>query len=168
MNDALLVLPPLLVTVIGPVTPVVGTVTVSWVALFVLTVPVAVGLPNVTFVTAPKVFPVIATVAPAGAPAGMPSIVGRTGSVAVLVPPGVMTLSVPVVAVSGRLPLVVIEVDVFVPMGRTVEPSSSDVAPVRFVPATVSGLPTCTGAGAASFGSGLNCVASWVGSGSEL
>src|SRR5438874_563839 len=129
--SALTVDPPAFVTVIGPVTALVGTVAFSCVLPRTLKEAVAVGLPKVTLLVPVKVLPVRVTLAPLAPLRRLrPVIVGRTDSFrAALVPPGVDRKST-------RLNSSHVEVSyggfgLKKEKARTLEPSFKTLAPVR-------------------------------------
>ena len=135
--------PPALVTVIGPVIAVVGTVAVSLVAETILKLAAAAAPPKVTDLVPVNVFPVSVTTVPAEPlVVDSGSIVGRTPRVSpALVPPGVVTVSGPVSAESGSAPVVICVADTpVIEIGS--DPSFSVVAPSRFVPVRMSVFPT--------------------------
>jgi hypothetical protein len=108
VKDSVLVpVPDAVVTLIGPLTAVVGTVALIEVEF--ITVKAAATLPNLTDETATKVLPVIVTVVPAGPLRGVKlSTLGKTLKLAALVkvPAGVMTRINPVVAVDGTVAII--------------------------------------------------------------
>jgi hypothetical protein len=103
---ALLVVPPGVVTLTGPVVPPAGTV--AWIAVAELIVKLALAPLNATAVAPVKFVPLIVTLVPTGPLAGVTLVIvgaGITVKVVALVavPPGVVTLSEPVVAPAGTV-----------------------------------------------------------------
>jgi len=141
--EALVAVPPGVVTLIVPVVAPVGTVAVICVAE--LTVNVAFVPLNFTAVAPVNAVPVIVTLAPTSPLVGEKLVmVGGNTTVKLLalvaVPPGVVTLIVPVVAPAGTVAVIcVAELTVnvaLVPLNFTA------VAPVYAVPVTVTLAPT--------------------------
>jgi hypothetical protein len=134
------------VTLIGPVVAVAGTVAVICVAEFTVNV-VAAKLLNVTAVVPVKLVPVIVTDVPTGPDVGVNDvIVGQAATVKLVrldpvPPPGVVTLIGPVVAVVGTVAVIwVAEFTVNVVAVTLLNVTA--VAPVRFVPVIVTDVPT--------------------------
>ena len=130
------------VTLIGPVVAVEGTVAVIWVAEF--TTNVAATLLNVTAVAPVKFVPVIVTDAPTGPNVGVNDVIVGGGTVKLVrldpVPPGVVTLIGPVVAVAGTVTVIwVAEFTVNVVAATLL--NVTEVAPVKFVPVSVTDVP---------------------------
>ena len=103
---ALVAVPPGVVTLSGPVVAPVGTV--AWIAVAEVTVKLALNPLNVTDVAPVKLVPLIVTLVPTGPLVGVKLVtVGGFTTVnepvLVAVPPGVVTLSVPVVAPAGTV-----------------------------------------------------------------
>jgi hypothetical protein len=140
---ALVAVPAAVVTLIGPVVAVTGTVVAMVVDVLV---PMTAATPlNLTEVAPARFVPVIVTGVPASPEVGVNEvIVGRSaGSVnvpPVPVPAAVVTVTGPVVARSGTA--VVICTDVFVRMEAATPLNLTKVAPPRFVPLIVTGVPT--------------------------
>src|SRR5438445_7609250 len=140
---ALVAVPPGVVTLSGPVVAPLGTVAeieVEEVAVKLALVPL-----NRTAEAPVKFVPVIVTGVPTGPLVGAKLVIVGAGMtvklfVLVAVPPGVVTLSGPVVAPLGTVAEIEVEeVAVklaLVPLNRTAE------APVKFVPVIVTGVPT--------------------------
>jgi hypothetical protein len=141
---ALVAVPAEVVTLSGPVVALVGTV--AWIAVADVTVKLAAAPLNVTDVAPVKFVPLIVTVAPTAPLVGLKLVIvgGLATTVNALalvaVPPGVVTLSGPVVAPAGTVAwIAVADVTVklvVVPLNRTA------VAPVKFVPLIVTVAPT--------------------------
>jgi hypothetical protein len=141
---ALVPVPPAAVTEIGPVVAPAGTVAVIFVALLTVTV-VAVAPPNLTAVTLENPVPLMTTPDVPTLPlvGEKDVIVGAAMTVKlelVAVPPGVVTVTNPLVAPAGTVAVIwVLEPMVnaaTTPLNRTT------VAPTKFVPAIVTELPT--------------------------
>src|SRR5439155_2250367 len=103
---ALVALPPAVATLSGPVVAPAGTV--AWIAVAEVTVKVALTPLNVTEVAPLNFVPLIVTLVPAGPLVGVKlAIVGGLTTVnelaLVAVPPGVVTLTGPVVAAAGTV-----------------------------------------------------------------
>jgi hypothetical protein len=99
---ALVVLPPDVVTLTGPVVAPAGTV--AWIVVAEFTVKLAALPLNPTAVAPVKFVPVMVTTVPAGPLAGVKLVIaGATVKLPALVavPPGAVTLSGPVVAPAG-------------------------------------------------------------------
>src|SRR5438445_5978851 len=140
---ALVAVPPGVVTLSGPVVAPLGTVAeieVEEVAVKLALVPL-----NRTAEAPVKFVPVIVTGVPTGPLVGVKLVIVGAGMtvklfVLVAVPPGVVTLSGPVVAPLGTVAEIEVEEVpaklALVPLNRTAE------APVRFVPVIVTGVPT--------------------------
>jgi len=141
--EALVAVPPGVVTLIVPVVAPVGTVAVICVAE--LTVNVAFVPLNFTAVAPVNAVPVIVTLAPTSPLVGEKLVmVGGNTTVKLLalvaVPPGVVTLIVPVVAPAGTVAVIcVAELTVNV---AVVPLNFTAVAPVYAVPVTVTLAPT--------------------------
>jgi hypothetical protein len=130
------------VTLIGPVVAVDGTVAVIWVAEF--TTNVAATLLNVTAVAPVKFVPVIVTDVPTGPNVGVNDVIVGGGTVKLVrldpVPPGAVTLIGPVVAVAGTVAVIcVAEFTVNVVAATLLNVTA--VAPVKFVPVMVTDVP---------------------------
>jgi hypothetical protein len=139
----LVVVPPGVVTLSGPVVAPAGTV--AWIAVSEVTVKLAFTPLNATVVAPVKLVPLIVTLVPTDPLVGAKlAIVGPLPTVKALllvaVPPGVVTLNVPVVAPVGTVAWIAVsEVTVklaLTPLNATV------VAPVKFVPLIVTLVPT--------------------------
>src|SRR5207237_1104493 len=139
---ALVAVPPGVVTLTGPVVAPAGTV--ARIAVSEVTVKVAPTPLNDTDVAPVKLVPLMVTLVPTGPlPGEKLAIVGGFSTANALalvaVPPGVVTLSGPVVAPAGTVArIAVLEVTVKVaptPLNVT------EVAPVKFVPLTVTLVP---------------------------
>jgi hypothetical protein len=140
----LVAVPPGVVTLIAPVVTVVGATAVIDVALFTEKLLAAVPL-NFTAVAPVKAVPVKVTVVIAAPLVGVKLVmVGAATTVKlvelVAVPPGVVTLIFPVVVPVGTV--VAIDVAVTVPRVAAVPLNFTLVAPERFVPVMVTGVPT--------------------------
>ena len=140
---ALSVVPPGVVTLIGPVVALVGVVT--WIAVSEVTVKLAALPLNVTDVAPVKFAPLIATPVPTRPLVGVKPVMVGAGItmklfVLITVPPGVVTPSGPVVAPAGTVACIpVSEVTVklaALPLNVT------DVAPVKFAPLIATPVPT--------------------------
>src|SRR3989442_337907 len=140
---ALLAVPPGVATLIGPLEAPAGTVAV--IAVAELTVKLALTLLNSTAVAPLKLVPLMVTVVPTPPLVGEKLVIvggGMTVKLPALlaVPPGVVTLSGPVVAPDGTVAVMVVaEFTVklaLVPLNRTAE------APVKLVPLMVTLVPT--------------------------
>jgi hypothetical protein len=140
---ALVAVPPGVVTLTGPVVAPAGTI--AWIAVSEATVKVAPTPLNATAVAPVKLVPLIVTLVPTGPLVGAKLVIVGGGTtlnalLLVAVPPGVVTLSGPVVAPAGTAAwIAVAEVSVklaLVPLKAT------DVAPVKFVPLIVTLVPT--------------------------
>jgi hypothetical protein len=130
------------VTLIGPVVAVEGTVAVIWVAEF--TTNVAATLLNVTAVAPVKFVPVIVTDVPTAPNVGVNEVIVGGGTVKLVrldpVPPGAVTLIGPVVAVAGTVAVIcVAEFTVNVVAAALLNVTA--VAPVKFVPVIVTDVP---------------------------
>jgi hypothetical protein len=130
------------VTLIGPVVAVEGTVAVIWVAEF--TTNVAATLLNVTAVAPVKFVPVIVTDVPTGPNVGVNEVIVGGGTVKLVrldpVPPGAVTLIGPVVAVAGTVAVIcVAEFTVNVVAAALLNVTA--VAPVKFVPVIMTDVP---------------------------
>jgi len=139
----LVVVPPGVVTLSGPVVAPAGTV--AWIAVSEVTVKLALTPLNATVVAPVKLVPLIVTLVPTDPLVGAKlAIVGPLPTVKALllvaVPPGVVTLNGPVVAPVGTVAWIAVsEVTVklaLAPLNATV------VAPVKFVPLIVTLVPT--------------------------
>src|SRR5207302_1577717 len=139
---ALLVVPPGVVTLIGPLEAPAGTV--AWIAVAEVTVKLALVPLNRTAVAPVKFVPLIVTLVPAGPLPGVKLvIVGGLTTVKLLallaVPPGVVTLIGPLEAPAGTVAWIAVgELTAklaLVPLNRTA------VAPVKFVPLIVTLVP---------------------------
>src|SRR5207302_1671092 len=140
---ALVAVPPGVVTLSGPVVAPAGTV--ARIAVSEVTVKVALTPLNDTDVAPVKFVPLIVTLVPTGPLVGVRlAIVGGLTTVnelaLVAVPPGVVTLSGPVVAPAGTVARIAVsEVTVNVALTPL---NDTDVAPVKFVPLIVTLVPT--------------------------
>src|SRR5438876_353704 len=139
----LVAVPPGVVTLSGPLVAPLGTVAEIEVAE--LTAKLALVPLSVTAVAPVKAVPLIVTLVPTGPPGGVKLvIVGAVVTaellVLVAVPPGVVTLSGPLVAPLGTVAAIVVaeltEKLAFAPLNVTA------VAPVKFVPVIVTMVPT--------------------------
>lgn len=141
---ALVAVPPGVVTAINPVAAPLGTVAES--AESETTVKAAVVPPNVTFVVPVKLLPAIVTFVPAVPLAGAKDEMVGAGGVTVnavalvAVPPGVVTLIVPVDAPVGTV--AVTEVSEPTVNDAEVAPNVTLVVPVKPVPVMVTLAPT--------------------------
>jgi hypothetical protein len=131
------------VTLIGPVVAVAGTVAVICVAEFTVNV-VAATLLNVTAVAPVKFVPVIVTDVPTGPNVGVNDVIVGGGTVKLVrldpVPPGAVTLIGPVVAVAGTVAVIcVAEFTVNVVAATLLNVTA--VAPVKFVPVITTDVP---------------------------
>jgi hypothetical protein len=142
---ALAPVPPGVVTLILPVTAPTGTVAVIWVAEF--TTKLARTPPNRTAVAPVKAVPVIVTAVPVLPLVGENEEIVGAGTVTVkfvalvAVPPGVVTVILPVVApvgtfVSIRVPWVFTVNEALTPLNRTA------VAPLKPLPLILTEVPT--------------------------
>jgi hypothetical protein len=141
---ALVAVPTELVTVIFPVVAPAGTVAVIFVAEFMTNV--ACVLLNATAVAVLKFVPLIVTAAPTAPLVGeMEVIVGEPETVTVNeaalvpVPPDVVTLIEPLVAVEGTV--AVIWVEEFTVKLAVVPLNFTELAPVKFVPVSTTEAP---------------------------
>src|SRR5690349_20066092 len=145
----LVALPAAVVTVTGPVAAPVGTM--AWIAASDCTVKVAPSPLNVTEVAPVRAEPLIVTLVPTGPLAGAKlAIVGGgttvNAPVLVAVPPGVVTLSGPVLAPAGTVAWIAVA-----EVTAKLAPNPLNVtalAPVKFVPLIVTLVPTVPLAGA--------------------
>ena len=142
---ALVAVPPGVVTVILPVVAPAGTVVTIWFAVF--DVMVAVVPLNFTEVAPVKFVPVMVTWVPTGPELGVNKVIVGTEAVPTVkfvalsaVPLAVVTLMGPVVAPAGTV--VTICVALFDVIVAVVPLNFTEVAPVRFVPMMVTGVPT--------------------------
>jgi len=140
----LVAVPPGVVTLSGPVVAPAGTV--AWIAVAEVTVKLELTPLNVTAVAPVKFVPLIVTLVPTSPLVGVTLvIVGALTTVntpvVVAVPPGVLTLSGPVVAPVGTVSWIVVsEVTV---KGAALTPLNvTAVAPVKFVPLIVTIVPS--------------------------
>ncbi|HYZ14633.1 MAG TPA: hypothetical protein VFA08_13655 [Actinomycetota bacterium] len=136
--------PPGVVTLIGPVVAVAGTVAVICVFEFTVNV-VAATLLNVTAVAPVKFVPVILTDVPTAPNVGANEVIVGAAIVKLVrldpVPPGVVTLIGPLVAVVGTVAVIcVAEFTVNVVAATLL--NVTEVAPVKFVPVMVTDVPT--------------------------
>jgi len=141
---ALVAVPPGVVTAIGPVIAPLGTV--AWSAVSETTVKDALVPPNVTRVVPVKLVPPIVTFTPTGPLVGAKDEMVGAGGVTlkavalVAVPPGAVTLIVPVDAPAGTVAAIDVSEptvnDALVPANLTL------VAPVKLVPVIVTLVPT--------------------------
>lgn len=144
---ALVAVPADVVTTIGPVVASAGTVAVILMAE--LTVKVVAEMPlKLTDVAPVKLAPLIVTLAPAGPLVGEKLVIrGATTKFAALVavPPAVVTLMGPVVALAGTVAVIwVLEFTVNV---AAVPLNLTDVTPKKPEPVIVTGMPTAPLAG---------------------
>jgi hypothetical protein len=142
---ALVAVPPGVVTVILPVVAPAGTVVTIWFAVF--DVIVAVVPLNFTEVAPVRFVPVMITEVPTGPELGVNEVMVGTEAVPTVkfvalsaVPLAVVTLMGPVVAPAGTV--VTICVALFDVIVAVVPLNFTEVAPVRFVPVMVTGVPT--------------------------
>ena len=141
---ALVAVPPGVVTLIGPLVAPLGTV--AWSAVSETTVKAALVPPNVTLVVPVKFAPPIVTFTPAGPLVGAKDEIVGAGGVTVkafalvAVPPGAVTLIVPVDAPVGT----VAESEVSEPNvnDALVPPNLTLVVPVKPLPVIVTFVPT--------------------------
>src|SRR5207244_2799580 len=131
----LVAVPPGVVTLIVPVVGPAGTV--AWIEVAELTVKLALTPLNATAVAPVKVVPLMVTLVPTGPLAGVkPVIVGGLITVKlpelVAVPPGVVTLIVPVVAPAGTVAWIEVA-ELTVKLALT-PLNATAVAPVKLVP----------------------------------
>ncbi len=144
VNELLLVaVPPGVVTLSGPVVAPAGTV--AWIAVAELTVNVALTPLNATAEAPVKFVPLIVTLIPTAPLVGAKlAIVGGLTTVnellLVAVPPGVVTLSRPVVAPAGTVAWIAVA-ELTVKLALT-PLNATAVAPVKFVPLMVTLIPT--------------------------
>src|SRR5437016_7677977 len=140
---ALVAVPPGVVTLSGPVVAPAGTV--ARIAVSEVTVKVALTPLKATAVAPLKLVPLIVTLVPTGPVVGeRPAMVGALTTVnelaLVAVPPGVVTLTGPVVAPAGTVARIAVsEVTVKVALTPL---NDTDVAPLKFVPLIVTLVPT--------------------------
>ena len=136
-------------TLMKPVVAPRGTVTAMLVAE--LTVKDVAATPlNLTEVALVKFFPVIVTDVPTPPDAGLKSVMmGPTVKVAALVPvpEGLVTLIAPVAAPAGTVTVMVVAGVPTVNVVAATPPNLTAVAPVKFVPVTVTEAPTTPDAG---------------------
>jgi hypothetical protein len=140
---ALVAVPPGVVTPIGPIVALAGTV--AWIVVAEFTVKPALTPLNVTAVAPVKLAPLMVTLLPAGPLAGVKLVtVGGLITVKLLalvaVPPGVVTPIGPVVALTGTAAWIVVA-------EFTVKPALTPlnvtaVAPMKLAPLTVTLVPT--------------------------
>ena len=141
----LVAVPPGVATVILPVDAPVGTVAVTEVADTAANVTAALPL-NLTPVAPVRFVPTIVTFVPTGPEAGVKDVIvgagiGTVKAVAlVAVPPGVVTVILPVDAFAGTV--VVIDFADTTVNAADVVPNFMLVAPVKFVPPIVTVVPT--------------------------
>ena len=140
---ALVAVPPGVVTLSGPVVAPAGTV--AWIAVAEVTVKLAPAVLKVTAVAPVKLVPLMVTLVPTGPLVGSKLVIvgGLTTVKALLlvaVPPGVVTLSGPVVAPAGTVAWIAVA-EVTVKLALTVLKVTA-VAPVKFVPLIVTLVPT--------------------------
>jgi hypothetical protein len=154
---ALVATPPGVVTLSVPVVAPAGTV--AWIAVAEVTVKLAFTPLNATAVAPVKFVPLIVTLVPAGPLVGVKlAIVGGGTTVNALllvaVPPGVVTLSGPVVAPAGTVAWIDVA-EVTEKLALTVL-NATVVAPAKFAPLIVTLVPTgpLTGAKLAIVGGG--------------
>jgi hypothetical protein len=140
----LVAVPPGVLTLSGPVVAPVGTV--AWIAVAEVTVKLALTALNVTPVAPVKFVPLIVTLLPTGPLVGVKLVIvgGALTTVKlfvlVAVPPGVLTLSGPVVAPAGTVAWIAVA-EVTVKLALTAL-NATPVAPLKFVPLIVTLLPT--------------------------
>src|SRR5213596_330292 len=138
--------PPAVVTLILPVTAPSGTVAVIWVAELT-TKLVAATPPNFTEVAPVKPVPWIVTEVPTGPLVGVKDvIVGAVVTVKsdalVAVPPGVVTVILPVTAPLGTLAVTRVPAPFTENVVAATPPNFTEVAPLKFVPLIVTEVPT--------------------------
>ena len=143
VNGAPLLVPPGVVTVTLPLVAPAGTLVVIWVAEF--TVNVAPAPLKLTLVAPVKLVPVIITVVPTVPLVGFRLVITGAGTVTVnarplLIPPGVVTVTLPVVAPAGTV--AVIWLPEFTVKLAAVPLKLTAVAPVRLVPVRMTEVPT--------------------------
>ena len=142
VNNTPLLVPPGVVTTTLPVVAPAGTVVVIWV--LELTVNVAAVPLKLTAVAPVKLVPVIITVVPTVPLVGLRLVMVEAGTVTVntrplLVPPGVVTLTLPVVAPAGTVAIIwVAELTVNV---AAVPLKLTAVAPLRLLPVMTTDVP---------------------------
>jgi hypothetical protein len=158
----LIAVPAGFVTLIGPVVAPVGTVTVNWVAELMA---YGAGVPLISTAVAPaKPDPVITTWVPTGPVVGVKDeIVGATATptvnavALVAVPPGVVTLIMPVEAPGGTVAVMLVGPFTTNQFAGAVL-NRTDVAPFKVVPVMVTKVPTGPIAGVklVILGAGMN------------
>src|SRR6185503_10485226 len=143
---ALVAVPPGVVTLSGPVVAPAGTV--AWIAVAEVTEKLDALTPlNATAVAPVKFVPLIVTLVPTGPLAGAKLVIvgalDDTVKLAALVavPPGVVTLSGPVVAAAGTAAWIAVA-EVTVKLAALTPLNRTAVAPVKFVPLIVTLVPT--------------------------
>ena len=143
---ALVAVPPGVTTAIGPLVAPAGTVVVIVVALTTVNVGCDVPL-KVTPVAPVRLVPVMVTAAPTMPLVGVKPVTVGTGSVTVklvalvAVPPGVTTVTGPLVAAAGTVVVIVVALTT-VNVGCDVPLNDTLDAPVRLVPEIVTATPT--------------------------
>jgi len=140
--------PPDVVTVIGPVVAAFGTVVTIDVAVLLL---ITAAVPLKETAGAANPVPLMVTLVPAGPLAGeKPEIVGTWTTVKVdglvATPPGVVTETNPVVAAAGTIAVIANAVSPVIVAAAPL--NVTDVAPLRFVPEIVTAVPVGPVAGA--------------------
>jgi len=138
--------PPAVVTLILPVTAPTGTVAVIWVAELTVKL-VAATPPNFTEVAPVKPVPWIVTEVPTGPLVGVKDvIVGAVVTVKsdalVAVPPGVVTVILPVTAPVGTVAVTRVPAPFTENVVAATPPNFTEVAPPKFVPLIVTEVPT--------------------------
>src|SRR5207248_2551462 len=142
-EPALVAVPPGVVTLSGPEVAPAGTV--AWIAVAEVTVKLALVPLNATALAPVKLVPLMVTLVPTGPLAGEKLvIVGPLTTVneleLVAVPPGVVTLSGPLVAPAGTVAWIAVA-EVTVKLALT-PLNATTVAPVKLVPLIVTLVPT--------------------------
>jgi len=146
-SDALVAVPPGVVTVILPVTAPLGTLAVTRVPAPFTENVVAATPPNFTEVAPVKPVPWIVTEVPTGPLVGVKDvIVGAVVTVKsdalVAVPPGVVTVIFPVMAPVGTVAVTFVPAPFTENVLAATPPNFTEVAPVKFVPLIVTEVPT--------------------------
>jgi hypothetical protein len=137
--------PPGVVTVTLPVVAPVGTTALIWVALTGVMDTALVPLKE-TAVTLARLVPVIVTEPPTDPLVGLRLVMVGAGTVTVklgplAVPPGVVTLTTPDTAPTGTVAVICVALFTVKDVAST-PPKVTVLAPDRFVPVMVTGIPT--------------------------
>jgi hypothetical protein len=144
--DALVAVPPAVVTLIVPLVALAGTVAVICVSELTVKLVALVAL-NFTALAPVKAVPVIVTLAPTPPLVGEKLVIEGATTVTVnedalvAVPPAVVTLIVPVVAPTGTAAVICVE-ELTVKLLALVPLNFTADAPVKFAPAMVTLVPT--------------------------